>query len=121
MNKTELRDAVAAAADLNGTQADKAVNAVLDSIASALAAGSIRMASTNGFAFAARAGTAAGGEVAWAATRPAAGHPRVAMPVISHAALARARSIISFAKSWCRVAVNGRRRRRGSGADAVVP
>ena len=39
MNKTELRDAVAAAADLNGTQADKAVNAVLDSIASALAAG----------------------------------------------------------------------------------
>ena len=39
MNKTELRDAVAAAADLNGTQADKAVNAVLDSIAAALAAG----------------------------------------------------------------------------------
>jgi DNA-binding protein HU-beta len=39
MNKTELRDAVAAAADLSGAQADKAVNAVLDSITSALASG----------------------------------------------------------------------------------
>ncbi len=39
MNKTELRDAVAAAADLTGAQADKALNAVLDSITSALASG----------------------------------------------------------------------------------
>ncbi|NPC96273.1 HU family DNA-binding protein [Nocardioides sp. zg-DK7169] len=39
MNKTELRDAVAAAADLNGAQADKALNAVLDTITSALASG----------------------------------------------------------------------------------
>ena len=39
MNKTELRDAVAAAADLSGAQADKAVNAVLDSITQALVAG----------------------------------------------------------------------------------
>ncbi|WP_166138107.1 HU family DNA-binding protein [Nocardioides ochotonae] len=39
MNKTELRDAVAAAADLTNAQADKALNAVLDSITSALASG----------------------------------------------------------------------------------
>lgn len=39
MNKTELRDAVAAAADLTGAQADKAVNAVIDSITQALVAG----------------------------------------------------------------------------------
>jgi DNA-binding protein HU-beta len=39
MNKSELRDAVAAATDLSGAQADKAVSAVLQSIASALAAG----------------------------------------------------------------------------------
>jgi DNA-binding protein HU-beta len=39
MNKTELRDAVAEASDLNQTEADKALNAVLDSIASALASG----------------------------------------------------------------------------------
>ncbi|KQP63639.1 MULTISPECIES: HU family DNA-binding protein [unclassified Nocardioides] len=39
MNKTELRDAVASAADITGAQADKAVNAVIDSITSALAAG----------------------------------------------------------------------------------
>ena len=39
MNKTELRDAVAKAAGLSGTEADKALNAVLDSITSALASG----------------------------------------------------------------------------------
>ena len=39
MNKTELRDAVAAATDLSAAQADKALNAVLDSISSALASG----------------------------------------------------------------------------------
>ena len=39
MNKTELRDAVASAADLTGAQADKALNAVLDTITSALANG----------------------------------------------------------------------------------
>ena len=39
MNKSELRDAVAEACGLSGAQADKAVNAVIDSIASALAAG----------------------------------------------------------------------------------
>ena len=39
MNKTELRDAVAEAADLSGAQADKALNAVLDAITSALASG----------------------------------------------------------------------------------
>ena len=35
MNKTELRDAVAQASGLNGAEADKALNAVLDSITSA--------------------------------------------------------------------------------------
>jgi DNA-binding protein HU-beta len=39
MNKTDLRDAVAEAADINGAQADRALNAVLDSITTALAAG----------------------------------------------------------------------------------
>ena len=39
MNKTELRDAVAQAAGLSGAQADKALNAVLDSITTALASG----------------------------------------------------------------------------------
>jgi DNA-binding protein HU-beta len=39
MNKTELRDAVAEAAGLNGAQADKALNAVLDTITSTLASG----------------------------------------------------------------------------------
>ena len=39
MNKTELRDAVAEAADISAAQADKALNAVLDSISSALASG----------------------------------------------------------------------------------
>jgi DNA-binding protein HU-beta len=39
MNKTELRDAVAEASDLSQTEADKALNAVLDSISSALASG----------------------------------------------------------------------------------
>ena len=39
MNKTELRDAVAEAADISGAQADKALNAVLDSISAALASG----------------------------------------------------------------------------------
>jgi DNA-binding protein HU-beta len=39
MNKSELRDAVAQAAGLSGAQADKAINAVIDSITSALAAG----------------------------------------------------------------------------------
>ena len=39
MNKTELRDAVAEAADLSAAQADRALNAVLDSITSSLASG----------------------------------------------------------------------------------
>lgn len=39
MNKTELRDAVAEASDLNQAQADKALNAVLESITNALASG----------------------------------------------------------------------------------
>lgn len=39
MNKTELRDAVAQATGLSGAQADKALNAVIDSITSALASG----------------------------------------------------------------------------------
>ena len=39
MNKTELRDAVAEAAGLSGAQAEKALNAVLDSITSALSNG----------------------------------------------------------------------------------
>jgi DNA-binding protein HU-beta len=39
MNKTELRDAVAEAAGLSGAQADKALNAVIDSITSALSSG----------------------------------------------------------------------------------
>ena len=39
MNKTELRDAIAEAADLSNAQADKALNAVLDSITSALVSG----------------------------------------------------------------------------------
>jgi DNA-binding protein HU-beta len=39
MNKTELRDAVAEASDLSAAQADKVLNAVLDSITSALASG----------------------------------------------------------------------------------
>jgi DNA-binding protein HU-beta len=39
MNKTELRDAVAEATGLSGAQADKALNAVLDSITSALSSG----------------------------------------------------------------------------------
>jgi DNA-binding protein HU-beta len=39
MNKAELRDAVAEASDLNQSQADKALNAVLDSITDALASG----------------------------------------------------------------------------------
>jgi DNA-binding protein HU-beta len=39
MNKTELRDAVAEAAGISGAQADKALNAVIDSITSALASG----------------------------------------------------------------------------------
>lgn len=39
MNKSELRDAVAEASDLNQAQADKALNAVLDSITDALASG----------------------------------------------------------------------------------
>ena len=39
MNKSELRDAVAAATDLSGAQADKVVSAVLESITSALASG----------------------------------------------------------------------------------
>jgi DNA-binding protein HU-beta len=39
MNKTELRDAVAEAAGLSAAQADKALNAVLDSITSTLASG----------------------------------------------------------------------------------
>ena len=39
MNKTDLRDAVASAAELSNSQADKAVNAVLDAITSALASG----------------------------------------------------------------------------------
>ena len=39
MNKTELRDAVAEASGLSAAQADKALNAVLDSITSALVSG----------------------------------------------------------------------------------
>jgi DNA-binding protein HU-beta len=39
MNKTELRDAVAQASGLSGAEADRALNAVLDSITSALASG----------------------------------------------------------------------------------
>jgi len=39
MNKTELRDAVAEATDLSAAQADKVLNAVLDSITSALSSG----------------------------------------------------------------------------------
>lgn len=39
MNKTELRDAVAEASGLSGADADRALNAVLDSITSALASG----------------------------------------------------------------------------------
>ena len=39
MNKTELRDAVAEASGLNAAQADKALNAVLDSITTALSSG----------------------------------------------------------------------------------
>jgi DNA-binding protein HU-beta len=39
MNKTELRDAIAEAAGLSGAQADKALNALIDTITSALAAG----------------------------------------------------------------------------------
>ena len=39
VNKTELRDAVAQSAGLSGAQAEKAVNAVLDTITSALASG----------------------------------------------------------------------------------
>jgi len=39
MNKTELRDAVAKATDLSAAQADKVLNAVLDSITSALSSG----------------------------------------------------------------------------------
>jgi DNA-binding protein HU-beta len=39
MNKTELRDAVAEATGLSGTQAESALNAVLDAITSALASG----------------------------------------------------------------------------------
>ena len=39
MNKTELRDTVAEASGLSAAQADKALNAVLDSITSALSTG----------------------------------------------------------------------------------
>lgn len=39
MNKTELRDAVAQAAGLSGADADKALNAVLETITSTLASG----------------------------------------------------------------------------------
>ena len=39
MNKTELRDAIAAAADLTNAQADKALAAVTDSITGALKKG----------------------------------------------------------------------------------
>jgi len=39
MNKTELRDAVAEATDLSAAQADKVLNAVLDSLTSALSSG----------------------------------------------------------------------------------
>ena len=39
MNKTELRDAVAGATDLSAAQADKVLNAVLDTITSALSSG----------------------------------------------------------------------------------
>lgn len=39
MNKTELRDAVAEAAGLSHAQADKALNAVIDAVTSALASG----------------------------------------------------------------------------------
>jgi DNA-binding protein HU-beta len=39
MNKTDLRDAVAKASGLSGAEADKALNAVLDSITAALASG----------------------------------------------------------------------------------
>jgi len=39
MNKTELRDAVAQASGISGAEADRALNAVLDSITSALASG----------------------------------------------------------------------------------
>lgn len=39
MNKTELRDAVAEATDLSAAQADKVLNAVLDTITSALSSG----------------------------------------------------------------------------------
>jgi DNA-binding protein HU-beta len=39
MNKTELRDTVAEASGLSAAQADKALNAVLDSITTALSSG----------------------------------------------------------------------------------
>ena len=39
MNKTELRDTVAEASGLSAAQADKVLNAVLDSITSALSSG----------------------------------------------------------------------------------
>lgn len=39
MNKTDLRDAVAQASGLSGADADRALNAVLDSITSALSSG----------------------------------------------------------------------------------
>jgi len=39
MNKTELRDAVAEASGLSGADADRAINAMIDCITSALASG----------------------------------------------------------------------------------